>query len=73
MEILYFAWLASGILSLVAFTKTKDSIIGSHLKALAKANKAEEILVVLFSIVIVCPSVIVLGPITLVRFWVDFD
>ena len=73
MAILYYVWLAFGILSLVAFTKTKDSIIGSHLKALCKANKAEDILVVLFSIVIVCPSVIVLGPITLVRFLGDFD
>ena len=73
MEVLSTIWFVSGIFALVAFSKRKKSLIGVLLKELFEANKAADILVSLLAIVIVVPSVIAVGPVTLIRFWVDFD
>lgn len=72
MAILSACWFISGIIALFAFSERKKSFIGGLLKELFEAKKAEDILIALLGIIIV-PSVIAVGPITLIRFWVDFD
>ena len=73
MEVLYFLWFGLGVVALFAFSERKRSFVGALLEALVKADKAEDILMTLFAIVIVCPCIVAVGPITLIRFWVDFD
>lgn len=73
MAILSACWFISGIIALFAFSERKKSFIGGLLKELFEAKKAEDILIALLGIIIIVPSVIAVGPITLIRFWVDFD
>lgn len=73
MEVILFCWFLLGFIALFAWSPTKESFVVGLLKELAKANKAEDILITLYAIVLVWPSVIAAGPITLIRFWVDFD
>lgn len=73
MEILYFCWFGLGVVALFAFSGRKRSIISMLVQELGKVDKAGDILITLLAVVIVCPCVIAAGPITLIRFVVDFD
>ena len=73
MEVLYFCWFGLGVFALFASSAKKRSIIGMLMRELGKVDKVGDILMTLFAVVIVCPCVIAVGPITLIRFVVDFD
>ena len=73
MDVIFYCWFLLGFIALFAWSPTKDSFVVSFLKELGKADKAEDILMMLFAIVLVWPCVIATGPITLIRFWIDFD
>ena len=69
MEILLGCWFFMGVVALFACSPSKESFFVETLKELCKADKAEDILMILFAIVVGWPSIIAVGPITLIRFW----
>ena len=69
MEILLGCWFFMGVVALFACSPSKESFFVETLKELCKADKAEDILMILFAIVVGWPSIFAVGPITLIRFW----
>jgi len=69
MEILLGCWFFLGVVALVACSSSQESFFVGTLKELCKADKAEDILMTLFAIVVGWPCIVAVGPITLIRFW----
>ena len=69
MEILLGCWFFMGVVALFACSPSKESFFVETFKELCKADKAGDILMTLFAIVVGWPSIIAVGPITLIRFW----